>query len=366
MEVNKDEADRCIEMAETFITERNREKAEKFLHKAERLYPTQRAKDLLAKISLMAPMMDSEKVRQRKPAPKPEKPAAPEYTPEQSEAVKRIKTCKDYYEILGISKDATDSEIKKSYKKLALQLHPDKNKCPGSVEAFKAIGNAVAVLTDAEKRKQYDLHGPESPSNPRMSGRHQGGYHTHGYTRGFEAEATADELFNMFFGTGFSGGNVYVRRDGRFQRTAQREQTHAHHGREQQQSSMSMILQMLPILLAILLSMFSSMFISDPAYSLQQSPKYPVARVTQNLRVDYWVKEKFHSEYQGSLGRLEATIEEEYVTNLKHACYRERNYRESMIWKARNFGDRELLTTAQNMKLPSCERFQNLRAHGSF
>lgn len=46
MEVNKDEADRCIELAENYIRERNREKAEKFLHKAERLYPTDRAKGL--------------------------------------------------------------------------------------------------------------------------------------------------------------------------------------------------------------------------------------------------------------------------------------------------------------------------------
>ena len=59
----------------------------------------------------------------------------------------RIRNCHDYYEILGVQKSATESELKKSYRKMALQFHPDKNKAPGAGEAFKAIGNAFAVRT---------------------------------------------------------------------------------------------------------------------------------------------------------------------------------------------------------------------------
>ena len=57
----------------------------------------------------------------------------------------RIRKCHDYYEILGLSKDAGETELKKAYRKMALQFHPDKNKAPGAAEAFKAIGNAFAV-----------------------------------------------------------------------------------------------------------------------------------------------------------------------------------------------------------------------------
>lgn len=131
--------------------------------------------------------------------------------------------CKDYYELLGVTKEATDSEIKKAYKRLALQLHPDKNKAPGAAEGFKAIGNAVATLTDAEKRKAYDLYGADETNNVRRSHHHR---HSNefAYSRGFESDVTAEELFNMFFGTGFQQQpNVFMRQR-RFQRTDHQQQ----------------------------------------------------------------------------------------------------------------------------------------------
>jgi molecular chaperone DnaJ len=70
-----------------------------------------------------------------------------------------MSTTRDYYEILGVSKDATEAEIKKAYRKLAMKYHPDKNKEADAEERFKEISEAYAVLSDAEKREQYDRFG---------------------------------------------------------------------------------------------------------------------------------------------------------------------------------------------------------------
>lgn len=190
-----------------------------------------------------------------------EEPQTKSYTQEQLTVVTRINKCKDFYVILGVKKDTPDSDIKKAYKKLALQVHPDKNKAPGSVEAFKALGNAVATLTDAEKKKRYDLYGDDALKNGSASRYNQ----QYSYSRTYEADVTAEEIFNMFFFGQNAQNTFYMRQRRRPNQEARQERP------QQQQSNYGAQMTLLPILILIVLSMVSSFFIADPIYSLQSS-----------------------------------------------------------------------------------------------
>src|SRR3954469_16910488 len=77
---------------------------------------------------------------------------------------------RDFYEVLGINRDATDEDIKKSYRKLAMKFHPDRN--PGNKEAeeqFKEAKEAYEILSEPEKRRAYDAYG-HAGVNPQMGG----------------------------------------------------------------------------------------------------------------------------------------------------------------------------------------------------
>ncbi|KAM0030354.1 putative DnaJ domain, Chaperone J-domain superfamily [Helianthus debilis subsp. tardiflorus] len=80
----------------------------------------------------------------------------PSNTEEHVQVVHKIKRSMDHYEILGVGKSCSVEEVKKAYKKLALKVHPDKNKAPGSEEAFKKVSVAFKCLSDDNLRRQYD------------------------------------------------------------------------------------------------------------------------------------------------------------------------------------------------------------------
>jgi molecular chaperone DnaJ len=112
---------------------------------------------------------------------------------------------RDYYEILGVNKDATEEDIKKAYRKLAMKFHPDRNPdSKDSEEKFKEAKEAYEMLTDADKRRAYDAYG-HAGVNPQMGGMGPG---EAGFGGGF-AEAFGD-IFSDIFGGGQGRGRSSV------------------------------------------------------------------------------------------------------------------------------------------------------------
>ncbi|MFO1096292.1 MAG: molecular chaperone DnaJ [Planctomycetaceae bacterium] len=112
---------------------------------------------------------------------------------------------RDYYEVLGVARSANGDEIKKAYKKLAIQYHPDRNKeDPDAVEKFKEAAEAYDVLSDADKRSRYDRFGHQGVKG--AAGRAGGQFHD------------VDDIFSafgdLFEGFGFGGGRNNSRRRG--------------------------------------------------------------------------------------------------------------------------------------------------------
>ena len=108
---------------------------------------------------------------------------------------------KDYYEVLGVSKTATEQEIKSAFRKLAKKYHPDVNKTPEAEAKFKEIGEAYAVLSDETKRKQYDQFGHAAfQGGGDASG--FGGFQGFG---GFE-DIDLSSIFDDLFGGSMFGG----------------------------------------------------------------------------------------------------------------------------------------------------------------
>ncbi|KAF9204477.1 hypothetical protein BGZ49_005259 [Haplosporangium sp. Z 27] len=447
MEVNKDEAQRCLDIARRHLNSGNYAGARKFALKSISLYPTSEAEAFVKNVDKEETSASSSTktetgtgttgtkagshstptgtssarpntttpLRSRS-APVDHKPVEREYTAEQAAAVKAIRSSGgDFYKVLGVKKDATDSDIKKAYRKVALQMHPDKNGAPGADEAFKIVSKAFTVLSDSQKRAIFDQHGPEEGRNSSVNyDRANPTGQQFAYSRrGMQGdEVSPEELFNMFFGGGSFGGSFHSTNGrSRTQQYHQRQEyfRQQHQFQRQQRanaanngdlgSNFGSIIQLMPLLLLILITLSSSLFTSSDSgshssqgitndFSLRPRDQYTTARHTTSRNVPYFVNDvRFMNTYfpgqqfefrsanarqmnvkpdqvtqQGQkvglvFKRMEENVEKAYLRMMQGQCKEEKRKKEVAQINAMGFwgADRKLWQEAQKMTLPSCD-----------
>src|SRR3954449_11012039 len=105
---------------------------------------------------------------------------------------------RDYYELLGVSRDASETEIKKAFRRLARELHPDVSEAPDAEERFKEVVEAYEVLSKTETRQLYDRYG-------------HAGLRNGGFTPGSVDFGSLSDLFSAFFGEDMLGGRTRSR-----------------------------------------------------------------------------------------------------------------------------------------------------------
>lgn len=312
-----------------------------------------------------------------------------EYTVEQETIVRKVLAIEksDYYKLLDVSKSATEVEIKKSYRKMAIKLHPDKNKHPHSAEAFKKLAKAFEILSDSDKRKIFDQtgydpdsRGSQSASSPFSSGFANTSFQNR-FGRGGPDVMFDENIFDFLFQSargpqGFAFGNGFNNNGFSFQfggpgaRPQTFRQNNTRRQQDEEKSLLETITQLLPLLLFILVPIISNFFSGEsssqlPRFSFNPQRSLPVERETPKYHVPYYISKNTFEGYRNSAKRLsglDTQVENYYVKDLRTKCRREQQTKERLIEESYGwfFVDSEKLSFAQNLELPNCDRLTSL------
>lgn len=308
------------------------------------------------------------------------------HTSEQEKIVLKVLSYKphQYYEILAVEKSASDGEIKKSYRKLAIKLHPDKNPHPRASEAFKLINKAWGVLGDESKKRIFDQTGSD-PDSRFLGFSNSGSTATSsGYARQNFDGAFQDDIFNMFFGgtqraggptfafgnNGFTfhsfGGDGFDPFTGRFAQQQQRQRQRAQARQQDVEPSLwDTVKQLAPILVILLATLISSFFSgeSTPEYLFTKTPKYSVRRKTPQFKIPFYVGDKFAEEKSAlKLRNFDAKVESLYVQDKRARCSREQVRKNDLMEEAQGwfYTDQRKLREAEEMPMPNCQVLRDL------
>ncbi|THX27360.1 DUF1977-domain-containing protein [Aureobasidium pullulans] len=331
------------------------------------------------------------------------------FTVDQKAAVVRVRKCSPtaFYDILGlesVKKTATESDIKKAYRKLSLLTHPDKNGYDGADEAFKMVARAFAVLSDSDKKAKFDrfggdpdsrFQGASASSASPFSG---GGATRRGPGGGmFEEEISPEDLFRQFFGGGGMGGGggpfggmgggpfggglfdgpgfVFNMGGGpgvrvhQFGGGAPRRRPQQRADPNAPPPSLLQSLQsLLPLLLLFIFPLLSGLFSgngtsSGPSIYFDPAPPHTQQHFSSGPKIPYYVDPREVSDLTArKLKDLDRRAEVKYVNQLSNECEIQQSRRQQMYQQAQGFffTDQVKLQEARTFDMPSCKRLKDL------
>ena len=198
----------------------------------------------------------------------------------------------------------------------------DKNKAPEAEEAFKAVGNAYTVLSDPNKRAHYDAYGEDDNTGGGQRAARQQQYQR-------EEDFSPEDVFNMFFNGGMGGGNgrggqrTYTYR----RQAAPRQAAHQQGGDEGPAALFSQFAHFLPLLLLLLFGLLSAPSSEEQLFGLDKSASFPVARVTLQSQVNYFVNHQFAYRFQRdkrALEQVEAMVEAQAFKLAEEQCQKQK------------------------------------------
>lgn len=250
----------------------------------------------------------------------------------------------DHYRILGVGRDADESEIKKAYRKLAMRYHPDKN--PDNKERaaakFKEIGQSYSVLSDPEKKSFYDRWGEDEPSQRQSSRGRGGGFHGH-------VDPSVDEFVNMFFGFNPRRQQAQGQRQGQ-------------QGGQQTAPAAALLMQFLPILLLAFLSLWGggSSFGNDKdPFTFSRNAMYRHQQETAT-GIPYYVAPETSKSLRdpGTRHDIERRVDAAWRNRLRTDCQFQMRQKHQMEQHSQMLGDQEKIRKAREFSLSSCDEMR--------
>eukprot|EP00834_Sanchytrium_tribonematis_P000028 NODE_2_length_91304_cov_0.692462.p28 type:complete len:356 gc:universal NODE_2_length_91304_cov_0.692462:41187-40120(-) len=343
---NAEEARKCLALAKKKFAEGDVDGAVRMAKKAKRIDSTLNVEALLSKWTV-------------------EEEVETPLTDKQIEIMNRITRIDstDFYAIMDLDKNCSETDIKKSYRKLALHLHPDKCADPRAKEAFLKVSKAFSILSDSEKRRIFDMSGKDPDDRTSHYSQFQRSQHMRDSFN--MDDILAEQIFAQFFGMHAnqfqSFNSPHMRRRTRnFHHTP--DATRQDRGRAQDNSIFRLLVQCAPLILFVVLSVLPTLLrVRNPNVSL--NPVSGFAKYTTPLQFNYYAAHYDMNRFRnqgGNIRQFEAELDQEIVGKYRQRCKNEMEYKMTQISLASNtwFGlkavDEKAIQRAKEIKTPSC------------